>query len=607
MSAPTASAVPAVARPRPVFCITGHLRRNRRLADDACVGRFTELGQTLELGVEPDWLGASLPADEEWRIAWSKFYVGLDLAAASRETGQRRYQLAWERLVSSWIDRVPVGVDPSDAVARRILNWIYAWNAFADPPGFSGLGPGLAERVVESIAAQIGWLRAHLTAARNHRTLELYSLFIAGLALREVDRGGGLVSFALAELDRNLSADFRSDGVHVEASTHYHLIALRSFVGVRENAARFGIALPARFDERLGRALDFALHCHRPDGLIPALSDADTGSYAELLELAARQLGRPDYLYAATAGVRGHPPAARNMSFPTGGYHLQRSGWGDGTTRYEDERFLVFDCGPLGDGGHGHYDLLSVELAAGGRPLILDPGRYTYHEGEPNLRHWFKGTAAHNTVCVDRLDQTEYRRRKPKGPIAEGRLLGRVEADGLDVLWGQALSPRYDARHRRRVIFVAGKYWAFEDRLRAERPHRYDQRWHLAPDAQGAVELSRSDGGSMVQAPGLALLFAPGLDVSMERGWYAPEYGVKLPAPVVSAVADGAAEARLIAVAVPLAPGAARPALRVLAAGPGGAEILVEGVGSSGDASDAIAWHDDEPHARWRRSGMEDA
>jgi hypothetical protein len=607
MSAPTASAAPAVARPRPVFCATGHLRRNRRLADDACVGRFTELGQTLELVVEPDWLGASLPADEEWRIAWSKFYVGLDLAAASRETGQRRYQLAWERLVSSWIDRVPVGVDPSDAVARRILNWIYAWNAFADLPGFSGLGPGLAERVVESIGAQIGWLRAHLTAARNHRTLELYSLFIAGLALREVDRGGGLVSFALAELDRNLSADFRADGVHVEASTHYHLIALRSFVGVRENAARFGIALPARFDERLGRALDFALHCRRPDGLIPALSDADTGSYAELLELAARQLGRPDYLYAATAGVRGHPPAARNMSFPTGGYHLQRSGWGDGTTRYEDERFLVFDCGPLGDGGHGHYDLLSVELAAGGRPLILDPGRYTYHEGEPNLRHWFKGTAAHNTVCVDRLDQTEYRRRKPKGPIAEGRLLGRVEADGLDVLWGQALSPRYDARHRRRVIFVAGKYWAFEDRLRAERPHRYDQRWHLAPDAQGAVELSRSDGGSMVQAPGLALLFAPGLDVSMERGWYAPEYGVKLPAPVVSAVADGAAEARLIAVAVPLAPGAARPALRVLAAGPGGAEILVEGVGSSGDASDAIAWHDDEPHARWRRSGMEDA
>jgi hypothetical protein len=603
MSAATASTAPAVARPRPVFCVIEHLRHDRRLADDACVGRFTELGQTLELGIEPGWLGASLPADEEWRIAWSKFYVGLDLAAAFRETARRRYQLAWERLVSSWIDQVPVGADPSDAVARRVLNWIYAWNAFADTPRFAGLAPGLAERVVESIAAQISWLRGHLTAARNHRTLELYSLFIAGLALPEVDRGGGLVRSALAELDRNLSADFRADGVHVEASTHYHLIVVRSFVGVRENAARFGIALPARFDERLARALDVALHCRRPDGLIPALSDADTGSYAELLELAARQLERPDYLYAATAGARGGPPAARNESYPAGGYHVQRSGWGDGGTRYEDERFLIFDCGPLGDGGHGHYDLLSVELAAGGRPLILDPGRYTYHEGEPNLRHWFKGTAAHNTVCVDRLDQTEYHRRKPKGPVAEGRLLQRVEADGLDILWGEALSPRYDARHRRRVIFVAGEYWTFEDHLEAERPHRYDQRWHLAPEAHGAVELSMSDGGTLVQAPGLALLFPPGLDVSLKPGWYAPEYGVKLPAPVVSAVADGAAEARLIAVAVPLAPGAAPPALRVLAPAPGGAEILVEGVGDRGEASDAIAWREDEPDARWRRSG----
>jgi hypothetical protein len=606
MSAPAASTAPALARPRPVFCVTEHLRRDRRLADDACDGRFTELGQTLELGIEPDWLGASLPADEEWRIAWSKFYVGLDLAAAFRETGQPRYQLAWERLVSSWIDQVPVGADPSDAVARRVLNWIYAWNAFADAPRSAGLAPGLAERVVESVAAQIGWLRAHLTAARNHRTLELYSLFIAGLALPEVDTAGGLVRSALAELDRNLSADFRADGVHVEASTHYHLIVLRSFVGVRENAPRFGIALPARFDERLARALDFALHCRRPDGLIPALSDADTGSYAELLELAARQLGRPDYLHAATAGARGHPPAARNVSFPAGGYHVQRSGWGDGGTRYEDERFLIMDCGPLGDGGHGHYDLLSVELAAGGRPLILDPGRYTYHEGEPNLRHWFKGTAAHNTVCVDRLDQTEYHPRKPKGPIAEGRLLGRVEADGLDILWGEALSPRYDARHQRRVIFVAGEYWVFEDRLEAERPHRYDQRWHLAPQAQGAVELTRSDGGTVVHAPGLALLFAAGLDVTLEPGWYAPEYGVKLPAPVVSAVAGGAAEARLIAVAVPLAPGAAPPALRVLAAGEGEAGILVEGVGDMGEASDAIAWREDEPVARWRRSGTGD-
>ena len=61
---------------------------------------------------------------------------------------------------------------------------------------------------------------------------------------------------------------------------------------------------------------------------------------------------------------------------------MQRSGWD------RQARFLLLDCGPLGAGGHGHYDLLSLEVSAGGRPLIVDPGRYTYSEaGEENWRH----------------------------------------------------------------------------------------------------------------------------------------------------------------------------------------------------------------------------
>src|SRR5207248_2178587 len=144
------------------------------------------------------------------------------------------------------------------------------------------------------------------------------------------DPDGALLRFALEQLDENLSADFRADGVHVEASTHYHLIVLRSFIGVRVNARRYGVPLPGDFDARLGRALDFAIHCHRPDAGIPALSDADGGSYAELLRLAGEELERADSLYVATRGAEGVPPRERNVSFPAGGYHVQRSGWGGG-------------------------------------------------------------------------------------------------------------------------------------------------------------------------------------------------------------------------------------------------------------------------------------
>ena len=132
------------------------------------------------------------------------------------------------------------------------------------------------------------------------------------------------------------------------------------------------------------------MHCRRPDGTIPALSDADTGDYGELLELLGAERRR-------VSSTRASPPAATSPSAAAGS---------------DEARFLIFDCGPLGDGGHGHYDLLSVEAFAGGRPLIVDPGRFTYSEAPPNLRRWFRGTAAHNTVCVDGLDQTPYTRKR---------------------------------------------------------------------------------------------------------------------------------------------------------------------------------------------------
>jgi hypothetical protein len=139
--------------------VIAHLHHDRGAADDACAGRFTELGLTLELGPEPDWVHGDFPADEEWRIAFGKFYVGLDLADAFRESGDRRYQLAWERLVTSWMTQVPVGVESTDTVARRMLNWVYAWSAFAQSRGFEGLAHATDVVLTASARTQIGCAR----------------------------------------------------------------------------------------------------------------------------------------------------------------------------------------------------------------------------------------------------------------------------------------------------------------------------------------------------------------------------------------------------------------------------------------------------------------
>jgi hypothetical protein len=372
------------------------------------------------------------------------------------------------------------------------------------------------------------------------------------------------------------------------------------------NANRFGLEFPVGYDERLEAACEFLLHVQRPDGLIPALSDADIGNYSDLLELAAVIFNRPDFLYAATAGLGGNPPRATCPNFPDGGYYIQRSGWGDKGTSFRDEKYLVFDCGPIGAGGHGHYDLLNIEVAANGRPLIIDPGRFTYAEDEAQWRRRFKGTAAHNTVCVDELDQIPYHRGKPKGPLAQGRLLERTTAPDFDVLCGEAHSPAYEAIHTRRIFFIAGEYWLVVDSLRGRVPHTFDLRFHLTSAAWNRCARIAGPHNSGIRTPELVLLFEPHSELVLRQGWVSPLYGIKEVAPVVSVVSQGEAGTDFFTLIVPRKLDAPLPRFTVqftdldpLVTG----HVRIEQTGENFGQADEIRWANGA-QPLWRRKSL---
>jgi hypothetical protein len=530
---------------RPVWCVIEREHRDLRVARSARAGRFIHHAVELDLGRRPDWLKDGLPQDEEWRIEWVKLYEGLDLAHAFEVTQDPEFLRAWEDLVESFCEQVPIGHDSSDVTARRLQNWLYAWSRFSDAPGFTGLRAGLSGRLVERIRADADHLAAHLTPERNHRTLELYTLLLVSLAF---DPDQATAQDILELLGSNAACDIWADGVHRECSTDYHMLVLRSLLGAVENGRRAGLTPPPDLLAGVERACDFALHVQRPDGTTPAVSDGDQGDFRVLLADAARVLGRSDLVWVASGGTTGAPPVQRLVSFAQGGYHVQRSGWGDGVRAYQDERFALFDCGPVGDGGHGHYDQLSVELAGGGHNLVVDAGRYTYADDDDGWRHWFKGTSAHNTVTVDGLDQTPYRPGKPR-VTSTATLLGRWSAPGVDVLSGEVVSPSYDALHRRTLAFVDDDFWVVHDRLRGGSPHTYAARWHLSPEAQGRTIVTRNDQQTTVSAPGLTVIVPSWCgEVTIEDGWVSPTYGVKLPAPVVVITAGETVDADLVTV-----------------------------------------------------------
>jgi uncharacterized heparinase superfamily protein len=495
--------------------------------EDVTAGKFSFLGESHTLQPGFNWT-ANPSRDIEWLILLHKFYFAPGLGLAYRETGDLRFRETWIELARSWIRTVPVDFLSSDVTGRRIQNWIYAHQLFGEIPGFH-------VEFVASLRQQCAWLRANLSPARNHRTLELLALFLMGVALPD---SSDLLDFARTELAANLHRDFHPDGVHVEQSTDYHHLVLRNALVARRVADANGIEMPEQFDAAIRRALRFSAHIHRPDGIIPSLSDGDSGSFLDLLRYGAERYDDPLARYVASGGREGAAPAGRMAAFPDGGYYVMRSGWNG-----PDERWLVFDCGPLGQGNHGHLDLLSFELYAHGHALIVDPGRYTYDEsGDVNWRVAFRGTAFHNTITVDGRNQTRYEFHKRKFKVLGPEPAYRVRALGEDFIRAEAASAEYDAIHEREIRLVDGDLFTIADTLTSPTEHVYDLRFHLNTSAEGDVTLTSEGASLFINSPRLAMRITSShaMDGIIEPGWISPSYGVKQPAPVVRVRARGA-------------------------------------------------------------------
>jgi len=511
--------------------------------DDVLKNCFTFNGEMYHLGCNIDWKN-NPSSDIEWLILLHKGYYLVGLGMLFRASGGTKYLNKWVRLVDSWIDQTAPDFIASDVTGRRIQNWIYALYYFINGNPHGDPSPKFVVRLLASLRAQVEYLISNLTPARNHRTLELYAIFLAAVWLPELRGADRWLDFAVNELADNAASDILPDGVHCELSTFYHHIVLKNFLAAKRLAEANSIQLPTRFDEAVKRALNFSLYIHKPDGRIPSLSDGDTGSFCDLLDLGAAYYDNESLQFVSSSGALGSPPSQRSRSFTHSGYSVLRSSWKSDKESFKDARYLVFDCGPLGAGNHGHFDLLNIEMAAYGRSLIVDPGRFTYDEsGTTNWRALFRSTRYHNTVSVDGKDQVGYRynsrrgKYKIYGDLPKAKLLNFVTQDSFDFVRGIARSPQYTATHERLILFVQGEYWLVSDVLRDSKSHDYCLHYHLAPQPSGQPQVRQESQSIRVEASKLALILPSKPEaethIGVGIGFISPIYGVKCNAPIV--------------------------------------------------------------------------
>ena len=210
------------------------------------------------------------------------------------------------------------------------------------------------------------------------------------------------------------------------------------------------------------------------------------------------------------------------------------------------EIYLHFDAAPLGFlsiAAHGHADALSVALTLDGDPILVDAGTYTYHT-DKEWRKYFVSTIAHNTICIDNINQAEY--------IGPTMWLQHYNVDVLNaeqqvnreaVFAKHSGYSKIGCSHQRAVEFNREKeIFVITDTISANnKPHKIFQPWLLHPEVSieridtHTFNLKNNKAGREVKVE-----FSPLLNIEIINGqtepimgWYSPSFLKKEPANIL--------------------------------------------------------------------------
>ena len=511
------------------------------------------------------------------------------LAMAFWLTGEERYARAAADMVQSWIRANPflAGIHWASGIelgmrlialawTRRLLaDWPEVATHFEDNEAF-------ARTIVRH-----QWLLAHHrsygSSANNHLLYEMAGLYVSTCCMPWHAQSATWRKRAARILEREFPKQIFPEGYTRELASDYNGFVLEAQLVCLVEAALSGVPLDADVGDCMRRMLDWLAMNSDCRGHPPRQGDSDDAS--------GLLLDAPDYdrwqdlsylrdawfgdAHRQASSLRGwliaplaQPP---NLSSPQkrgpssaispdkaaswvpafAGMTVEEQAHGSGLVvlraraHTPAEIWCAFDAGPLGYlsiAAHGHADALALELRYGGASVLIDPGTYAY---AGPWRDWFRGTAAHNTIALGGIDQSETggpflwtRHARAKLLEVEGLADGAACARAVGEHDGYA-AQNFAGRHRRSVTLDRARATlTILDALRVVRPVALHMPWHLHPDIACALtgntaELACGPAMLRLSLPAMLAWQAIRAPEAPGPGWYSPSFDVKCPTTVL--------------------------------------------------------------------------
>jgi len=395
----------------------------------------------------------------------------------------------------------------------RIILWIITLSFIGN---YRYLENEILSDVIKYIFLQAEYINRYLSkysSANNHLIGEAAGLFISGIVLKDFKNSTGWIRRGYKILIEEIDKQTYGDGVNKEQAFSYQSLVLDFFLLSGFLGEKTGIEFPDSYWRNVEKMIGFLFSVMDYKGNVPYVGDSGVGyvirlngsksfnNYRSLLVNGAVLFRRADFKYKAqdfdeksfwllgqeskkkfddlSVKSKDIKSLSQSQAFPEGGYYVFRS------EQDKNEILMIFDCGPLGYlsiAAHGHADALSFILNVGGNPIFTDSGIYEYHS-KIKWRDYFRGTSAHNTIRIDREDQS----------VSGGAFLWQRKAEASIKFY--EFTEQYDivrgyhngysrfkdpVVHEREIFFDKLKnVFVIEDFLKAKGNHFLEQFFHL--------------------------------------------------------------------------------------------------------------------------------
>ncbi|MEN7549601.1 heparinase II/III family protein [Rapidithrix thailandica] len=337
-----------------------------------------------------------------WEV--SRFYFAIHLAQAYQSSKEIYYYHIFKTLVLDWIDNNPflIGVNwvCTMEVAIRASNWIVAMNIFGDVCWEDTSFIHSLSNSLEQHAEYISnfpevYKKGHST---NHTTADYAGLLFLSIALQEHPKSKKWLQQAVAGLEECIEYQVREDGGHFESSIPYHRLVLELFGYSTLIASHNDVIFSDNYYHKLYSMFQYTAKYIDHNGEAPMVGDNDSGRFLVfrrtreqnhyyLLQLGKQLFGLNfiedqlnDLQYSHWLPIVKFPPLSiQHQPIPREGFFQNID---SGSYIFRSNKYYVFvslfPIGMNGQGGHNHIDMGSFVLSMNGKPVIVDPGTYTY-------------------------------------------------------------------------------------------------------------------------------------------------------------------------------------------------------------------------------------